>query len=102
MLINKRIFVEKKPGFQTEANDLLNDLRDNLLQDVKELKIVLVYDVFNIEEDVFNRAVKTVFSEVMVDNVSFELDLNNKTYISLEALPGQYDQRAASGLQCLK
>ena len=102
MLINKRIFVEKKPGFQTEANDLLNDLRDNLLQDVKELKIVLVYDVFNIEEDVFNRAVKTVFSEVMVDNVSFELDLNNKTYISLEALPGQYDQRADSAMQCLK
>ncbi|NLC96091.1 MAG: phosphoribosylformylglycinamidine synthase [Erysipelotrichaceae bacterium] len=101
-MINKRVFVEKKLGFQTEAKDLLYDLRENLLQDIKKLRIVLVYDVFNIEEEIFEQAVKTVFSEVMVDNVYYELDLTNEKYISLESLPGQYDQRADSAVQCIK
>lgn len=102
MLINKRVFIEKKLGFQTEANDLLHDLKENLLQDIRSLRVVLVYDVFNIDENIFDSAVKTVFSEVMVDNVYFDIDLSDKKYISIEALPGQYDQRADSAVQCIK
>ena len=83
MLINKRVFIEKKLGFQTEANDLLHDLKENLLQDIRSLRVVLVYDVFNIDENIFDSAVKTVFSEVMVDNVYFDIDLSDKKYISI-------------------
>ena len=100
-LINKRIFVEKREGFQIEKSDLLKDLNENLKLGIKDLRVLLVYDVFNIDEDVLNRANNTVFTESMVDDL-VEIDLDGKCYLAIETLPGQYDQRADSAMQCIR
>ena len=99
-IINKRIFVEKREGFQIEKSDLLKDLNENLKLGIKDLRVLLVYDVFNIDEDVLNRANKTVFTESMVDEL-VDIDLEGKCYLAIETLPGQYDQRADSARQCV-
>ena len=67
--MNTRIFVEKKARFQTEANDLLDQLRNNLCINVLSCRVINIYDVFNINEDVLPNAIKTIFSEPMVDEV---------------------------------
>ena len=67
--MNKRIFVEKKKRFQTEAEDLLNQLRNNLGLDVRSCRVINLYDVFDINEDILNKALKTIFSEPMVDEI---------------------------------
>ena len=100
-LINKRIFVEKREGFQIEKSDLLKDLNENLKLGIKDLRVLLVYDVFNIDEDVLNRANNTVFTESMVDEL-VDIDLEGKCYLAIETLPGQYDQRADSAMQCIR
>ena len=69
----QRIFVEKKTRFQTEANDLLDQLRNNLCINVLSYRVINIYDVFNINEDVLPKAIKTIFSEPMVDEVLAEL-----------------------------
>ena len=71
--MNTRIFVEKKTRFQTEANDLLDQLRNNLCINVLSCRVINIYDVFNINEDVLPKAIKTIFSEPMVDEVLAEL-----------------------------
>ncbi|MFI3284555.1 MAG: hypothetical protein R3Y57_05680, partial [Erysipelotrichaceae bacterium] len=91
--MNERIFVEKKSGFNTEAIDLMYSLKQQLKCSIEDLRIVLVYDVFNIEKEVLEKAKQTVFSEIMVDQLIEDLDLTNKQYIAMETLPGQYDQR---------
>ena len=98
--MNKRIFVEKKKRFQTEAEDLLNQLRNNLGLNVKSCRVINLYDVFDINEDILNKALKTIFSEPMVDEI---LDsLPEADYVlGKEYLPGQYDQRADSARQCV-
>ena len=98
--MNKRIFVEKKKRFQTEAEDLLNQLRNNLGLDVRSCRVINLYDVFDINEDILNKALKTIFSEPMVDEI---LDsLPEADYVlGKEYLPGQYDQRADSARQCV-
>lgn len=101
-LVNRRIFVEKKPGFRVESEDLCKTLKTNLNVDVESLRLLLTYDVFNIEETDLENAKKTVFSEVMVDEIHESVDLGGKKVIALETLPGQYDQRADSAVQCIK
>lgn len=101
-LINRRIFVEKQPGFRVEAIDLCKSINENLKINVDEVRIILTYDVFQIEENDLEKAKKSVFSEVMVDEVSEVIDLKGMKYIAIETLPGQYDQRADSAVQCVK
>ena len=98
---NYRIFVEKKKGFQTEAISLYNDLVNNLLVDIKGLRLLNIYDIFNIQESILLKAKKTVFSEIVVDDVYESIDLEGKKYLAVEFLDGQFDQRAYSAMQCL-
>ena len=101
----KRVYVEKKKGFDIEANHLFKDLKENLrLKGLTDVRILNVYDIQNISEEEFKRAIKTIFSEPNVDNVyenSFPIESNN-SFFRVEYLPGQYDQRADSASQCLE
>lgn len=101
-LVNKRIFVEKKQGFQTEAEDLYAGLKENFNIKASGLRLINIYDVFDIEESVLEQAIKTVFTEVMVDQVIKNIDLDDKFAFAMETLPGQYDQRADSAMQCVR
>lgn len=101
-LVNKRIFVEKKKGFQTEANDLCKTLQENLKLDLQQVRQILTYDIFNVEQADLENACKTVFSEAMVDDILADFVMDNQTSFAIETLPGQYDQRADSAMQCVK
>lgn len=97
----RRIYVEKKQGFDTEAINLKNDLNENLqLNNLKNVRIVNRYDVSHISEEDFQNAVKNVFSEPNQDNVLDEIPSHN--IFAVEFLPGQYDQRADSAAQCIQ
>ena len=101
-LVNARIFVEKKPLYQLEAQVLLNEIKSQLNIPLSSLRYLNVYDVFNIEESLLERAITTVFSEVMVDNVLETIEgATSENLIAWEYLPGQYDQRADSARQCI-
>lgn len=99
----KRLFVEKKPGFDIEAGHMLADLRDHLgMQNVKNLRLINRYDLEGITEEVFKRASLTILSEPNVDNISEEIEIaDNFHAFAMEYLPGQYDQRADSAAQCI-
>ena len=101
-LINKRIFVEKKDRFRTEAQDLYNELKENLQLSAEGLRLFNIYDIFDIDSEDYEKAKKTVFTEVMTDTLYETLDCQGKTVIVWETLPGQYDQRADSAMQCVK
>ncbi|MCR5654700.1 MAG: phosphoribosylformylglycinamidine synthase [Lachnospiraceae bacterium] len=101
----KRIYVEKKEEFAVKSTELLEELKSYL--DMKELtgvRVLIRYDVENISEDVYKRACKTVFSEPPVDILyeeKFPMDEGDRTF-SVEYLPGQFDQRADSAVQCVR
>ena len=100
--MNARIFVEKKIGYQTEANSLLDNFKTNLKADITSLRLINVYDVFNIKEEVLEKAKYSIFGEIVTDNVFMDIDLTNKLYFAVEYLPGQFDQRADSAMQCIR
>lgn len=101
----RRIFVQKREGFNVEAKEILNDLRENLkLNNLKDLKILNRYDVENISEDVFEKAKNTIFSEPPVD-ICYEEEYKGNLgdiIFGVEFLPGQFDQRANSLSECLQ
>lgn len=101
-MINKRIYVEKKDGFRVESELLKKELNEFLGLELTSLRIVNVYDVFNIDESLLKEAEENIFSEKVTDNVFDTLDKENYEVYALELLPGQYDQRADSAMQCLK
>ena len=99
-----RIFVEKKEGLAHEATSLKNEI-NTLLQitSLKELRLLNRYDVENIEKDLFDYSVGTVFSEPQLDTVTAELEVNEGDKVfAVEYLPGQFDQRADSAAQCIQ
>ena len=99
----RRIFVEKKPGLRHEAAGLLNELRTLLgISALTDLRLVNRYDVEGLKKDVFDRAVQTVFSEPQVDFATEKLPEGDFTVFAVEALPGQFDQRADSASQCIQ
>ena len=100
--MKKRIFVEKKEGFRVEALSLLNELNSNLNLEMKSLRFINIYDVFNITEELLESAKYSVFGELVTDNVFYDIDLKKKKYLAVEYLPGQYDQRASQAEACLK
>ncbi|MFH7304680.1 phosphoribosylformylglycinamidine synthase, partial [Streptococcus agalactiae] len=104
--MNKRIFVEKKADFGIKSASLVKELTHNLqLTSLKELRIVQVYDVFHLAEDLLARAEKHIFSEQVTDRLLTEAEitaeLDKVAFFAIEALPGQFDQRAASSQEAL-
>ena len=99
----KRVYAEKRLGFNTEAVNLFNNLKENInIDELKALRILNRYDVSNIDDDDFKRSVATVFTEPNQDIVYFEdVDLNGHVF-AVEYLPGQYDQRADFAAQCIQ
>ena len=98
-----RVYVEKKPGFDVEAQQLLAELRDTLgIEALTALRVINRYDVEGIDEELFARCVPTVFSEPQVDIASAELPAANGPVFAVEALPGQFDQRADSASECIQ
>ncbi|MBE6769994.1 MAG: phosphoribosylformylglycinamidine synthase [Ruminococcaceae bacterium] len=98
-----RIFVEKKKELANEAKALLNDANTLLgITSLKDVRIINRYDAENITEELFDYAVKTVFSEPQLDVASKEIFLDGATVFAVEFLPGQFDQRADSAAQCIQ
>ena len=98
-----RVFVEKKEAFAHEAAALFNDSVNLLgIASLKKVRVINRYDAENITEELFERAVKTVFSEPQVDVASAETDLEGAKVFAVEYLPGQFDQRADSAAQCIQ
>ena len=101
----RRIYVEKKAPFAVKAKELKGDLKNYLnLKTIEDVRIFIRYDVERISDEVFERACRTVFSEPPVDELYREeigIPENGRVF-SVEYLPGQFDQRADSAVQCVK
>ena len=101
----RRVYVEKKDGFSGAAKDLTHEIRSYLgIEGLKKIRILIRYDVENISDQVFETACRTVFSEPPVDTLyleTFPMGESDRTF-SVEYLPGQFDQRADSAVQCVK
>ncbi len=101
----RRIYVEKKKPYAVAAKQLLEDIRGFLgVEGIEDVRILIRYDVENVTDEVFEEACKVVFSEPPVDvlfNETIEIP-ENASVFSVEALPGQFDQRADSAVQCLQ
>ena len=99
---NYRIFVEKHPRFRVEAESLRRELNANLNLDIRELRLLNVYDLFGFSEELLEKTRYSVFGEVVTDSVTDACDLAGQKYIAVEYLPGQFDQRAASAVDCVR
>ncbi|MCQ2539699.1 MAG: phosphoribosylformylglycinamidine synthase [Acetatifactor sp.] len=100
----RRIYVEKKAPYAVKAKELHEELKNYLGIKVDGVREFIRYDVENISDEVFEKACKTVFSEPPVDDLyleNIEIPANAKVF-SVEFLPGQFDQRADSAVQCVK
>ncbi|MCT4598933.1 MAG: phosphoribosylformylglycinamidine synthase [Vallitalea sp.] len=101
----RRVFVEKIEGCNTEAKQLLENLRNNLfINNLIKVKVVNRYDISNITEEAYKNALYTILSEPQVDNLYQESYIvnNDEITFAIEYLPGQYDQRADWATQCIK
>ncbi len=97
-----RVYVEKKPGHDHEAQGLLAQIRDFLqIPRLQSIRVLNRYDVEKIDEALFSYAVNTVFSEPQVDTVTYEVPQGGVVF-AVEPLPGQFDQRADSAAQCVQ
>ena len=101
----RRIFVEKKPGFDVEAQGLYQDMKQNLrLQGLTGVRVLNRYDIDHIQDSVYAQAKYTVFAEAAIDRLYEEEmpdDLGSLLF-AVAYLPGQYDQRADSAVQCIR
>ena len=97
-----RVYVEKRPAFAVEADEVLNSLRTQLkLNNLEKVAIVNRYDVQGVNEEVLNQGINTILSEPMVDDVYLEdYPSEGRRVFAIEFLPGQYDQRADACEQC--
>ena len=97
-----RVYVEKKEGQRHEASGLLREIKDFLqIENLTSLRVLNRYDAENMEKELFDYAVNTVFSEPQVDDVSYDVP-EGQIVFAVEPLPGQYDQRADSAAQCIQ
>ena len=97
-----RIYVSKKPEFSLEADALKGEIKNLLKIDgVKSLKVINRYDVEDIEKDLFDKCINSVFSEPQIDDTFTELGKYDYLF-AVEPLPGQFDQRADSAAQCIQ
>ena len=99
---NYRIYVEKYPRFQVEADTLRKELNNNLGLNLQSLRLLNVYDLFGFTEELLEKSRYAVFGEIVTDCVNDECDLDGKKYLAVEYLPGQFDQRASSAVACVR
>ncbi|MBQ3514920.1 MAG: phosphoribosylformylglycinamidine synthase [Lachnospiraceae bacterium] len=100
----KRIYVEKKTDYAVKANELLEEVKSYLGIDVKEARVLVRYDIENLSDETYKKALGTVFSEPPID-ILYEEEISvseDEVVFSVEYLPGQFDQRADSAEQCVK
>ncbi|MBQ5820775.1 MAG: phosphoribosylformylglycinamidine synthase, partial [Clostridia bacterium] len=98
-----RVYVEKRGELAHEAMNLFENVRGFLgISALESVRILNRYDVEGIGEDLFESAVKTVFSEPQVDDASTDYDAEGGIVFAVEYLPGQFDQRADSAAQCIQ
>ena len=100
-MANFRIYVEKRPAFQVEALSLKNELNENLQLNLQSLRYINVYDLFGFTPELLEQCRYSVFGEIVTDTVSDECDLTRTPYLAVEYLPGQFDQRASSAVDCV-
>ena len=101
----RRIFVEKKPAYAVKAGELREELESYLgIDTVENVRVLIRYDIENLSEETYGKALVTIFSEPPVDEVYEEEFPKNPgdLVFSVEYLPGQFDQRADSAEQCVK
>ena len=96
----RRLFVEKREGFRVEASSLLGDFNENLSLSLGSLRLVNVYDLFGFTDNLVEKCRYTVFGETVTDLVTDTFPLTGK-YLAVEYLPGQFDQRASSAVDCV-
>ncbi len=98
-----RVYVEKKPELAHEANGLLSELKNLVgIKALTSLRVINRYDVENLAPELFEKAIRTIFSEPQLDIVTDELDADGGIVFAVEPLPGQFDQRADSAAQCIQ
>uniref|UniRef100_UPI004029C957 AIR synthase-related protein n=1 Tax=Lachnospira sp. TaxID=2049031 RepID=UPI004029C957 len=101
----RRVFVEKKKPFAVNAKELHDEITGYLgIKDITDVRVLIRYDIENLSDDTYKKALTTVFSEPPVDDVyENEFTASEDDYVfSVEYLPGQFDQRADSAEQCVK
>lgn len=101
----RRVYVEKKPEFAGEAKDLRHEIKHYLdIPGIQKVRILIRYDVENISDEIFEKACHVVFAEPPVDTLYIEEFpmVENSSVFSVEYLPGQFDQRADSAVQCVQ
>ncbi len=100
----RRVYVEKKPAYAVQAKELKHEISSYLgIKSATNVRVLIRYDVENISDEVFEKACRTVFAEPPVDDLyleKFEAAEGAKIF-SVEYLPGQFDQRADSAVQCV-
>ena len=100
-MANYRIYVEKRPAFQVEARSLMSELNENLQLNLQSLRYINVYDLFGFTPELLEQCRYSVFGETVTDTVTDSCDLTSAKYLAVEFLPGQFDQRASSAVDCV-
>ncbi|MBQ8022329.1 MAG: phosphoribosylformylglycinamidine synthase [Bacteroidales bacterium] len=100
-MANKRIFVEKRPSFRVEAESLRKEFNENLGLSLRELRLLNVYDLAGFSEELLEKCRYAVFGETVTDTVSDACPLEGRKYLAVEYIPGQFDQRASSAVDCV-
>ena len=97
-----RIFVEKRPQLNVEAESLRKELNGNLGLNITELRLINIYDLFGFSNELLEKCRYGVFGETVTDKVSDKIDYTALPHLAWECLPGQFDQRAASAEECVR
>jgi phosphoribosylformylglycinamidine synthase len=98
--MQKRLYVERQNGYRIESQTLIHEIKHVLNIDVSNLRYFVLYEVSGMTHQEIEKVLFSVFAEQNKDDVFFDLEMNHP-YIAYEYLPGQYDQRADSALQCI-
>ena len=96
-----RIYVEKRSEFRVEAESLRREFNENLSLSIRSLRLLNVYDLFGFPDELLGKCRYTVFGETVTDTVSDECPLEGRKYLAVEYIPGQFDQRASSAVDCV-
>ena len=99
--MDKRLFVEKKEGFRIEAESLRRELNENLQLHIRQMRFLCVYDLFGFSDALLKQCKYSVFGEIVTDTVTDSINLEGKSYLAVEYIPGQFDQRASSAIDCV-
>ncbi len=96
-----RIYVEKRSEFRVEAESLRSEFNENLSLSIRSLRLLNVYDLFGFTDALLEKCRYTVFGERVTDTVSDACPLEGRKYLAVEYIPGQFDQRASSAVDCV-